>query len=473
MQHSNSGQRRGSITRRRFVKAAAGAAGALCLPAAVPATVFGANAPSNRINVGQIGCGHQSQRIVPSFLVHDDVQMLAACDVNRQGRGYYWPDQVLGRETVRQWVNEHYAQKVGSGKFKGCDTYVDFRELINRKDIDAVAIVVPDHWHALIAIAAMRAGKDVYCEKPLSLNVPQGRQMVKAVRKYKRVFQTGAQFRSSPNVRRACELVRNGRLGEIRTVRTWVAPNSFEGPGPGWKPMPVPDGFNYDFWLGPAPEAPYHVERCFHRWRYILDYSNGQTVNFGAHTNDVAQWGLNMDGTTPVEFEDNGSEFLPKGSLFTSASKTAFRARYANGIELFCETRKSSATKFEGTEGRLEITLGGSMKTFPKNLKDTVIGPNEIYLPRSNPAREENVRKHIDADHVRSFLDAVKSRKDPIEPVEVGHSTASLCILGNIAQRLKRKFRWDPETERSPDEEVNQMLSCPMRKPRGAELLQV
>jgi len=465
--HSRSDpQQRSFATRRRFLKTAVAAAGAFCVPSVVPARVLGTGAPSNRINVGLIGCGHQSQRIVPSFLVHDDVQMLAVCDVNRQGVGYYWPDQVLGRETARQWVNEHYAQKTGSGQRGNCDAYVDFRELLERSDIDAVAIVVPDHWHALIAIAAMRAGKDVYCEKPLALTVHQGRQMVKAVRKYKRVFQTGAQFRSSPNVRRACELVRNGRLGEIRRVRTWVAPNSFEGPGPGWKPMPVPDGFDYDFWLGPAPKAPYHVERCFHRWRYILDYSNGQTVNFGAHTNDIAQWALNMDRTTPVEFEDNGSEFLPKGSLFTTASKTAFRARYANGIELLCETRNSSATKFEGTEGRLEITLGGSMKTFPENLKDSVVGPNEIHLAQSNPGRKENVRKHIDADHVRNFLDAVKNRQDPIEPVEVGHSTASLCILGNIAQILKRKFTWDPVAERSPDdEEANRMLSRTMREP--------
>lgn len=455
-----------STTRRRFLKTAAATAGAVCAASVVPASVFGTNAPSNRINVGLIGCGHQSQRIVPSFLVHDDMQMVAVCDVNRSGVGYYYPDQVLGRETAQRWVNDHYAEKTKSGRSKGCDAYADFRELLARPDIDAVAIVVPDHWHALIAIAAMQAGKDVYCEKPLALTVHQGRKMVKAARRYKRVFQTGAQFRSSPNVRRACELVRNGRLGEIRRVRTWVAPNSFEGPGPGWKPMPVPDGFDYDFWLGPAPEAPYHVERCFHRWRYILDYSNGQTVNFGAHTNDIAQWGLNMDGTTPVEFEDNGSEFLPKRSLFTAATKTAFRARYANGIELHCETRRSSATKFEGTEGRLEITLGGSLKTFPENLKESVIGPDEIHLPRSNPARHENVRKHIDADHVRSFLDAVKSRTDPIEPVEVGHSTASLCILGNIAQILKRKFTWDPVAERSPDdEEVNRMLSRPMRKP--------
>ena len=470
MHVGNKMRHRASMTRRGFLKAAAGTAYAASV---VPASVFGANAPSNRINVGLIGCGHQSQRIVPSFLVHDDMQMVAVCDVNRSGIGYYYPDQVLGRETAQRWVNEHYAQKIDRGKFQGCDAYVDFRELLARSDIDAVAIVVPDHWHALIAIAAMQAGKDVYCEKPLALTIHQGRQMVNAVRKYKRVFQTGAQFRSSPNVRRACELVRNGRLGEIRTVRTWVDFNSFESPGPGWQPMPVPDGFDYNFWLGPAPEAPYHVERCFHRWRYILDYSNGQTVNFGAHTNDVAQWGLNMDGTTPVEFEDNGSEFPPKGSLFTAATKTAFRARYANGIELFCESRKSSATKFEGTEGRLEVTLGGSIKTFPENIKDSVIGPNEIHLPRSNPAREENVRKHIDADHVRNFLDAVKSREDPIEPVEVGLSSASLCLLGNMAQILKRKYSWDPKTERSTDEDVNRMLSREMREPWGAKLLEV
>lgn len=451
--------------RRRFLKTAAALASAVAVPQIVPHSVFGATAPSNRINVAQIGCGHQSQRIVPSFLVHDDVQMLAACDVNRRGIGYYYPDQVLGRETVKQWVEEHYAQKTPGGQFKGCDTYVDFRDVLARQDIDAVTIVVPDHWHALIAIAAMKAGKDVYCEKPLSLTIYEGQEMVKAVRKYRRVFQTGGQFRSSPTVRRACELVRNGRLGEIRRVRTGVDANSFPSPGPGWQPQPVPAGFDYDFWLGPAPLAPYHIERCFHRWRYILDYSNGQTANFGAHTNDIAQWALNMDHSGPIEFEDNGSEFLPKGSLFTTASKTAFRARYANGVELICETGKTAGTKFEGTEGRLEITLGGRLATFPEHLKDSVIGPQEIHLPKSNPARKENVRKHIDADHVRNFLDAVKSRQDPIEPVEIGHSTASLCILGNMAQILKRKFSWDPVAERSTDEDVNRMLRRAMREP--------
>ncbi len=452
-------------TRRDWLKAVGTSVVAAAAPAIVPASVLGANAPSNRINLGLIGCGHQSQRLVPSFLAHDDARIVAVCDVNRSGTGYYYPDQVLGRETAKRWVEEHYAKPTRSGRYKGCDAYSDFRDVLARKDIDAVIIVVPDHWHALIAIAAMRAGKDVYCEKPLALTIRQGRAMVEAVRKYERIFQTGAQFRSSPAIRKACELVRNGRLGEIKRVRTWVAPNSFESPGPGWKPQPVPEGFDYDFWLGPAPVAPFHMERCFHRWRYIRDYSNGQTANYGAHTNDIAQWGLGMDGTTPVEFEDMGAEFLPAGSLFDTAVKTAFRARYANGVELICETRKSAATKFEGTKGSLEVTLGGRIATNPVNLKDSVIGPEELHLPVSNPAHTVHVRDDVDADHAGNFVKAVKARKDPLEPVEVGHSTASLCILGSIAQLVKRRFTWNPETELSSDDEVNSMLDRKLRAP--------
>ncbi|HPA18210.1 MAG TPA: Gfo/Idh/MocA family oxidoreductase [Verrucomicrobiae bacterium] len=465
MRTGENGQSRALTSRRGFLRGAATAAGAVCAASIVPARLLGANAPSNRVNVGLIGCGFQSARIVPSFLAHHDVQMVAVCDLRRSGAGYYYPELVLGRETAQRWVNEHYAQKTSSGKFQGCDSYSDYRELLARPDVDAIALIVPDHWHALIAIDAMRAGKDVYCEKPLGLTIHEGQQMVRAVRKYNRVFQTGAQMRCSPMVRYACELVRNGRLGKVNLVRTWVVPNTFAGPGPGWQPMPVPEGFDYDFWLGPAPQAPYHAERCFYRWRFNLDYCQGQCSNFGAHTNDIAQWALGMDGTTPVQYEDVGSEWPAKGGLFTTATKTAFRARYANGIELICETGKSAGARFEGSEGWLEITLGGQLTASPESLKDSVIGPNEVHLPKGNPAREKHVRKDVDEDHVRNFLDAVKSRKDPIEPVEIGHSTATLCILGNIAQILKRKFTWDPAAERSPDEEVNRMLARPMREP--------
>ncbi len=464
--HAMTGQqRRRRATRRRFLGTAVAATGGWCLPTLVPAGVLGARAPSRRIQVGLIGCGHQSQRIVPSFLVHEDVRIVAVCDVNRQSDGYYHPGQVLGRETARQWVEEHDAAEAGVGRFRGCEAYADFRQLVAREDIDAVAVVVPDHWHAIITIAALKAGKDVYCEKPLSLTLAEGQEMVKAVRRYDRVFQTGAQFRSSPVVRHACELVRNGRLGEIRRVLSWVDGNAFECPGPGWQPMPVPDGFDYDFWLGPAPQAPYHQDRCLFRFRYILDYSNGQTANFGAHTNDIVQWALGMEHTNPVEFEDAGSQWLPEGSLFSAAVKTAFRARYANGIELLCTTQQPSGAKFEGTEGRLEVTLGGRLATYPENLKDSRIGPGEVHLPESVPGRQGHRRNDVDADHVRNFLDAVKSRQDPIEPVETGHRTGSLCILGNIAQKLKTRFTWDPAAERSPDEEVNRLLRRPLREP--------
>lgn len=453
------------VSRRGFLKFAAGSAALTAAPQFVPSSVFGETAPSNRIQLGIIGCGHQSQRVIPAFLAQDDAQIVAVCDLRQSGKGYYYPDQVLGRETAKRWVEEHYGQQTRSGQFNGCETYQDYRELLARKALDAVVIIVPDHWHAIISIAAMRAGKDVYCEKPLALTIPEGRAIVNAVREHQRIFQVGAQFRSSPAIRKACELVRNGRLGEIKLVRTWVAPNSFPSPGPGWQPQPVPEGFDYNFWLGSAPEVPFHMERCFFRWRYILDYSNGQTANFGAHTNDIAQWGLGMDQTTPVEFEDNGSEFLPSGSLFNTASKTAFRARYANGIELLCETRNDAATKFEGTEGRLEVSLGGKLATYPEHLKDSVIEPGEIHLPQSNSTRLKHVRDDADADHARNFIQAVKKQADPIQPVETGHRTVSLCILGNIAQRLKRKFHWDPVTERSDDEEVNRMLQREFRAP--------
>jgi len=228
----------------------------------------------------------------------------------------------------------------------------------------------------------------------------------------------------------------------------------------------VPEGFDYEMWLGPAPKAPYHAGRCLYRFRFNLDYSGGQTTNFGAHSNDIAQWGLGMDHTGPVEFEDMGSEWPPKGSLYTTATKVHFRARYANGIELICETREPKmGARFEGTEGWVQFGFGG-LKTSPESLMTSPIGPNEIHLPHSIPSRTEDVYKNYLPDHVRNFLDSVKSRRDPIEPVEIGHRTATLCHLGNIAMRLKRKIRWDPQQETIlGDDEASAMLSRPMRAP--------
>ena len=316
-----------NLTRRRFLqRTAGGAAAACCLPAIVPSSVFGADAPNERINVAFIGLGNQSRIDLPAFLSHDDVQVVAVCDVNRGSNHYLKPEHFLGREPGQKTVNEFYAKKTGVGDYKGCAAYGDFREVLGRPDVDAVVLIVPDHWHALMTVAAAKAGKDIYCEKPLSLCIRQGQQMVKAVRQYKRVLQTGSMQRSSPHCRFACELARNGYLGDIKQIFTDVAKNNFAGPGPGWKPMPVPDGFDYETWLGPAPKAPYHEDRCLYRFRFIRDYSGGQTTNFGAHSNDLAQWALGKDGSGPIEFEDISSEFPVPGSLYNTPTKIHFRA---------------------------------------------------------------------------------------------------------------------------------------------------
>jgi predicted dehydrogenase len=456
----------GSLTRRGFLQTGAALLAAAGTPLVVPSSVFGANAPSNRINVAFIGCGNQSTIDLPAFLGQDDCQVLAVCDVNTASFGYRTPDQFLGRKPSQEKVNAFYAARRASGAYKGCDTYSDFREVLARQDIDAVAIIVPDHWHALMVVMAAKAGKDMYCEKPLSLTVSQGQVMIKAVREQKRILQTGSHYRSSPDNRRGCELVRNGRIGQVKRILTQVAEINAVDPGPGWQPMPVPEGFDYEMWLGPAPWVPYHKDRCFYRFRFNLDYSGGQVTNFGAHSNDAAQWALGMDRSGPIEVEDRGSEWPPKGGLYNTATKTAFCARYRNGVELICKTDQPGfGIRFEGTDGWIEYGYQG-LKTHPASLRTSPIGPSEIHLPMSNPSRTEEASQHHVPDHVRNFLNSIKSRQDPIAPVEVGHRSATVCHLGNIAMLLKRKLRWDPVREQfMGDAEANRMLTRPMRAP--------
>lgn len=453
------------MQRRDFLKRSASSAVGLALPTILSTRAIARTSAGGRINVGFIGCGNQSRIDLPAFLKNEDVQIVAVCDVNSGSYGYNDPKYFLGREPGLKTVNDFYAAKTKSGQYDGCKAYTNYRDVLARDDIDVLALVVPDHWHAPLTVMAAAAGKDIYCEKPLTLAVDQGKKMTAAVRQHKRILQTGSHWRSGSLVRHACELVRNGRIGQLQRIQVYLPKNNFTGPGPGWQPMPVPEGFDYETWLGPAPVAPYHKDRCLYRFRFILDYSGGQVTNFGAHYFDMAQWGHGSDLTGPVEFEDTGSEFPEPGSLFSTATKVSFRARYADGVELICQTNdKENGTRFEGTEGWVYISSKG-VRTNPKSLADSEIGPSEIHLPVSNPSsKQSGGYKDFLADHVRNFLDAVKSRQDPIEPVEIGHRTATICHLGNIAMQLRRKIRWDPEAEQIVgDSQAAAMLGRPSR----------
>jgi predicted dehydrogenase len=407
--------------------------------------------------MGFIGVGGMGTNNMRAFLTQDDVQVVAVCDVvkasNEYGHWYKngWQGPWFGREPARNIVEDYYAKKTQSGQYKSCDAYVDFRNLFSRDDIDAVCITTPDHWHAVMVVMAAAAGKDIYCEKPLSLTIAGGRAMAEAVRRFGIIFQTGTQRRSSREFRFVCELVRNGRIGRLKKVITTVGPNNKEAPARDWQPEPVPDWLDYDMWLGPAPWVPYHKDRCLYTFRFGLDYSGGQTTNLGAHWIDVAQWANGTDLTGPVEVEDLGGEF-PKDGFFTTVTKVHFRARYANEVELTCETQQDSILRFEGTEGWIQFQQN-KFTYNPDSLQASVIRPDEIHLYKSD-------------DHHRNFIDCVKTRKETAAPAEVGHRSVTICHLGNIAMTLKRKLRWDPENERFIDnDEANRMLSRSMRSP--------
>lgn len=414
-----------SISRRSFLKASTAAAGAaFAAPTIVPCSVFGANPPSERITIGCIGVGNMGTSDLKAFKGNPGAQVVAVCEVDAQ--------------------RLQEARKLAQIDQKSC--YADFRELLARPDIDAVTVVTPDHWHVPICIAAVRAGKDVYCEKPLTLTILEGRRLANEVKRYSRVLQTGSQQRSGEEFRKACELVRNGYIGEVRTVIAGLPGNNRKCE-PTWEPQPVPQGFNYDFWLGPAEWAPYHVQRCHYEFRFLLDYSGGQVTNWGAHHLDIAQWGLGMDDSGPVEVV-GGGEF-PTTGLFTTATKVRFECTYANGVKLLCQTG-GSGTRFEGTKGWVHVKRG-SLETEPASLKTQTIGANEIHLYDSK-------------NHHQNFLDCIRSRDLPIANVEVGHRSSTVCHLGNIAMLLKRPLQWDPAQERFiGDDAANRMRWRPAR----------
>jgi myo-inositol 2-dehydrogenase/D-chiro-inositol 1-dehydrogenase len=431
------------ITRRSFLKAAAAS---VLAPAIVPSTVFGRTAPGNTIQMGCIGVGRQGQGDMQELIYRGlevGARVVAVCDVDAH------------RMEDAQWlVDKIYSMELGKDTTKSCAAYRDFRELLARKDIDGVLIVTPDHWHGPMAIAAAKAGKDIYLEKPLTYSITEGRKLVKAVRKNKRILQVGSQQRSSTYFLMACELVRNQRIGKLHTIHVWLPQDQGTGDA---EPMPVPVNLDYDFWLGPKPQASFtedrvHPQRSYNRpgWLQVEEYSRGMITGWGSHMNDTAQWGNGTDDTGPVEIEAK-AEFPDRG-LFDV--HTTFRAEgmYANGVRLIMETDDPAGVRFEGDRGFVFVRRGA-------------IDPSDRELLREK-IREDEIKLYRSTNHMKDFLECMRSRKDPVAPVEAGHRSNSICVITHIAMKLGRKLRWNPEAELFiNDDEANRWLDYPHRKP--------
>lgn len=421
------------LNRRNFLQRAT--ASLIAAPLIVPSSVFGADgavAPGNRINVGFIGVGeHGTGWNLPPYLRNPAARVIAVCDVD--GRRL---------RRAKETVNAHYLTE-------DCFATRDFRELLARKDIDTVMISTPDHWHTLISALAIHAGKDVQCEKP-TLTINEGKVLIETVRKHKKVFQTSTEDRSVREYHRMAELVRNGRIGKLQRIEV-ILPKQPGGPG-NPTPQPIPEELDYEMWLGPAPYAPYTRDRVHFNFRWIWDYSGGIICDWGAHLFDTAQWANNTERSGPVAVEGTGTHW--EGGLYNTVKDYDITYRYANGVEMTCKPGNPSI-KFIGTDGWVGNTgWRAPVEASSKEILESKIGPEELHL-YTNPAGEHD-----------DFLKCVKSRKDPYFPVDIGHRVSTVCHLANIAIRLGRKLKWDPEKEQFiGDESANALLSRPMRAP--------
>ncbi len=444
-----------TTNRRKFLKKSSLAATAIL---AAPMIIQSCNtkkggrkAPSDRINLAVIGAGNQGSNDTGEFLLDERVQITAVCDVNRKSAGY-WDGKVAGREFLREVVEAHYSEKTGK-TYKGVKEYTDFREVLERSDIDAVLIATPDHWHCLHVLNAASEKKDIYCQKPFSLTIAEGRAMSNAVKHHDVILQTGSQQRSDYNFRRVCELVRNGRIGELHTVRCGLPGGTpdYGRTGLNMFPEPVPKDFDYEMWLGPAPQAAYSPCRTFVNFRWVLDYSGGQVTDWGGHHPDIAQWGMDTELTGPVKIQ-NAQSSCTLHPVWNTASKYYFECMYQNGVKLIISSDERGGITFEGSEGWLWANRGKHEASDPSIL-DSVIADNEIHLYKSE-------------NHYRNFIDCIYSREQPIAPAEIAHRSITLAHLGNIAMLMKQDLEWDPVTERIiGNDNVNRLLDRPKRAP--------
>jgi predicted dehydrogenase len=416
---------RHSVSRRRFLKASSVAAAA---PFILPSHVWSAETqPNDRITIGHIGMGTQNRGLMGGFLGRGDCQVVAVCDVV--------PER---RDAAQKTANDRYAKDRESGTYKGCEVYADYRELIGRKDIDAVVIATPDHWHALISIAAADAGKDIYCEKPLCQSIHEARAMVNAVRRNQRVFQTGSMQRSSREFRIACELVRNGVLGKVHTVDVNVG-----GPAK-WCDLPeqeVPAGTDWNLWLGPAPKRGYHEDLCpkgvhqhFPAWRNYREYGGGGVTDWGAHHFDIAQWGLGMDDSGPVEIIPAEQPQATQGVKLKYADGTIVNHGGGGGV-----TFHGPKGRIVVNRGRFEFWLGDEKKAADTSSLPAIAGE---YL------NDRSIRLYESNNHLGDWVQCIRSRKRPICDVEIGARTVTVCHLVNLSYyHNNAHLKWDPAGE--------------------------
>jgi predicted dehydrogenase len=395
--------------------------------------------PNDRPRMALIGCGGRGSGVAKDAQRFGDV--VAVCDIDAQHRG-----------SAREALQAESA-------------HADFREVCDLPNVDVIINGTPDHWHTLVNLRAVRSGKDVYSEKPLTLTIDEGKRLVAAVRESGRILQTGSQQRSDARFRLACELVRNGRIGKVQRVTAWLPMGLHEGP---FQEAPVPEGLNWDFWLGQTPLVPYVPERCHRTFRYWYEYSGGTMTDWGAHHNDIALWGLGLERSGPVTVEGRALvEPIPGG--YTAASQYRVRYTYANGVEHLCNSTTANrwngakagepgpgemphGVKFEGADGWIFVTRGD------------IQASDHALLEQELPASAE--RLPVSNDHTANFFEAVKSRAQPICDMEIGHRSASVCHLGVIAIRLGRKLKWDPQQESFVgDAEAQSRVAREMRKP--------
>ncbi|PAW68274.1 MAG: hypothetical protein B9S34_02935 [Opitutia bacterium Tous-C1TDCM] len=421
------------VTRRTALKhGLAGIVAAGFAPNFFPSRLFGQTAPSNRLHVGVVGTGLIASSHIGTLTGRDDARILAVCDVNR-GKA----------EKARDRIDAAYGRARESGAARGVAVHALHEELIARPDLDVVFVCTPDHWHAAVSKLAMESGKDVYCEKPLTLTVREGRVLVDTARRYGRILQTGTQQRSNKSFRKAAEIVRNGWIGDIKLIRTRLG----EFPAAAALPEePVPAGFDYDRWLGPTPWRPYNAERVKGDygggWRCFLEYGGRKNGDWGAHHFDIIQNALGMDGSGPVEFIPIGHA----GCKFQTHI-------YANGVRVERhDTGTKAMIEFQGTKGTVWVSRDDFLETDPPELA-------------ARPLRAEDVRVYASDNHHSDFFSCVRTRQRPIADAEVGHRTATICHLNAIAAQLGRTVRWDPKAETTPGDPVAARL---LDRPRRA-----